>query len=336
METIELRKNSNQRDFSFDVARSICILEVVCLFHMTNYLNSDEVSPLVLKFLGNWTAASLAVFTFMSGFFLGRYVIDRPSDVLHFYVNRFKRFWILYFIASFLLYLVSYIAGQPWYPSLTNLVLSLVGLTIFFPPLPPTMWYMVMLMFFYFLTPFVLYFKKSVCRAKLGGAFVLIFMILYSYGWVDNRVLNYFPFYVIGLCCTQKNMKALKEYTWSILLVCLIFLLICVVWIDLFVPQFLIMLIGGLVIMTFCFFLSKNAVIRNLSNRISFASMAMYFFHRHFFLAAVIIWNLGNLQNVRSLTMPIWFCVLVVCPIIVSGCFCIQKVYNLVMKRITT
>lgn len=327
--------SNNKRDFAFDVARSICIVEIVCMLHMTNYLEKSLISDSLAHLLGFWTLASLALFTFMSGYFMGRYKLSSIRDVYVFFVNRIKRFWGLYFVASLLLYVASSVAGQPWYESFPNFLLSLLGLTIFFQPLPPTLWYMVMLMFFYLITPLLLLFKTTIYRASIGVIILLLFVFMNQNAWVDNRVLLYFPFYVIGLCCNQRVVDVIKDNAAAILCVCIILILYHWLIDDSVSWGYLYMIIGGSVIITISSLLSTNKKVRYISARISFASMAMYFFHRHFYLASVIIWNVGNLHNVRNLTMPLWFCVLIVCPIIFIGSYYIQILYDSVLAKCT-
>ena len=198
------------RDYLFDVSRALCIIEIVCLWHITNYLDVD-ISRSFTEIGGCLTIAVLGFFTFMSGYFLKNKKIENANDIICFYYARIKRFWLLYFIASSVLYATSTLAGQPWYPSFTNFVLSLFGLTIFIMPLPPTLWYMVMLIFFYILTPFLLFVRHYKLRLVVVIAIYFLLICLHSRGYLDGRLLTYYPMYVLGLLLPNKFVDMIKN-----------------------------------------------------------------------------------------------------------------------------
>ena len=60
---------------------------------------------------------------------------------------------------------------------------------------------------------------------------------------------------------------------------------------------------------------------------------AMYLFHRHFFLGLLIFYNFNSLGNIREATYPIWFAYLVVCPCIIIGSYCLQRIYDYAINR---
>ena len=90
---------------------------------------------------------------------------------------------------------------------------------------------------------------------------------------------------------------------------------------------------GLIVIIGLSELMTKSAIVRKVGSFISYSSLSMYFFHRHFYLAIVLFWNIGTVGNIREATFPIWFAYLVASPIIIFGCYMIQRVYDGVVMR---
>ena len=324
---------TKERDLTFDVARALCILEIVCIAHLMDYIDRTIMPERFFSILGYVTATVLGTFSFISGYFLKKYKIENASDVGKFFLVRFKRFWILYFIASLLLYVASSCVGQPWYLSITNFILSLIGLSVFFRPLPSTLWFMVMLMFFYLITPLILAFRNKGQRVVVAVTVFVALVALGYKGWVDARVLCYYPMYALGLLLDVRvvdfiKMNALLSILGSVIVVVIMYLL-------LYGSQFYLLLIcvaGLIAIIGLSELMVKSTLIRKAGSFVSYSSMSMYFFHRHFYLALVFLWNIGAVGNIREATFPIWFAYLIVCPIIIFGCYTIQWGYDKIMK----
>ncbi len=321
------------RDITFDIARSLCIVEIVFFLHATNYLDVTTLPDITIPILLSLTSATLVTFTFMSGYFLNRYVIKTWSDLKRFYVNRIKRFWILYFIASSILFVATSVAGQPWFDSFSNFVLSLVGLTVFCGPLPGTLWYMVILMFFYVITPIFQSMRYLTWKVCLGIVFILLFWLLYSEGILVKQAFFFFPFYLLGLLCPHDFMEYLKRKANIVLPLCTILLIIVLIVVaDKMVLQSFEKLLGGIVIIMASSLLSRYSMICRAANVISYSSLAMYLFHRHFYLAAIVLYHYPAINNANDLVVPLWFLYGIICPCILIGCYLIQRVYDRMMK----
>lgn len=325
---------TKQRDLTFDVARAICILEIVCLAHLMDYIDRTIMPERFFSILGYVTAAVLGTFSFISGFFLKKHKIENGSDVGKFFLVRFKRFWILYFFASLSLYVASACVGQPWYPSISNFILSLIGLTVFFQPLPATLWFMVMMMFFYLVTPLILVLRRRGLRIAVAATIFVVLVALGCKGWVDDRVLCYYPMYALGLLLDVRIVDFIKRNA----LLAILGSGVGLTLVSLLVygsPYYslLVCVVGLIAIIGLSELMAKKAVVGKVGSFVSYSSLSMYFFHRHFYLAIVFLWNIGAVGNIREATFPIWFAYLVVCPIIIFGCYTIQRVYDGIVKR---
>ena len=323
----------NKRDITFDIARSLCILWIVGVWHLKDYLNLDGVDG-EMMFAGELVTTSvLGAFTFISGFFLKKYKIETVGDAMFFYKKRLLRFWILYLIATTSIYIASMVGGTPWFDSPASFVLSLLGLSVFFPPLPRTFWYISMLMFFYLCTPLMLFPRKRKARMVLYIIMEALFIILWLTGVTEDQCMLYFPMYALGMLVNGKQVNMVKSWKWGVVLCTPVLLglsllirhhhLVFACWEILSLP--LLIVLSDL--------LSKSKWVCSAGRIVSYASMNMYLFHRHFYLFAVIMLNLHSLHNIREAEIPAWVGVLVVLPVIILFSYFLQKVYDSIASR---
>lgn len=179
-----------KRNILFDIIRGLCVLEIVGYFHMFDYSTFTFTKDRFGSFI---TIGVLAMFTFMSSYFwCQKQIIDKKK----FYLNRLQRFYIPFFISLSILFAVNFI------PSFKIYILSILGLSGLFPPMPRTLWYIDMLIIFYLLTPYL----QSKADNSLHNRYYLrhilcfvLFLILTLFCGADNRMAIYFPFYSLGL-----------------------------------------------------------------------------------------------------------------------------------------
>ena len=324
------------RDVTFDMARSLCILWIVGVWHLKDYVCLDGVSENVMHAGDVVTTAALGAFTFMSGFFLKKYKMRTVSDALLFYRKRLLRFWVLYFVASASIYVASIAGGSPWFASPTSFVLSLLGLSVFFPPLPSTFWYISMLMLFYLMTPLLLVPRKRAWKIVLYAAVEAILAILWLAGATDDQCMLFFPMYALGMLVSNKDVDKVKARRWWVVVCVSVLLMLSLqighkhiallCWQVLALP--LLIVLSDL--------LAKNRIIRWVGQKVSYASMNMYLFHRHVFLFSVLALNVGSLHNIREAVMPLWVAVLVVVPVITVFSYFLQKAYDSMVSKYCT
>ena len=97
---------NNNRIVSLDVARTLCAVWIVCIWHMNQYLETDiklfgtgcERLPFLII-----TNGVLALFTFISGYFASKNEIASINDALEFYRKRVMRFGIPLLVSCILL-----------------------------------------------------------------------------------------------------------------------------------------------------------------------------------------------------------------------------------------
>ena len=113
---------------------------IVAYWHLCEYLGIDCNNAIS----STLTHSVLATFTLFSGFFLGQKAITAHE----FYKKRLLRFYPLFFLACLLMFI-----GGGGIKSFLQFLMSITGLSVFWLPQPPTLWYMAMLMVFYVITP---------------------------------------------------------------------------------------------------------------------------------------------------------------------------------------
>ena len=206
--------NKSSRDLTFDIARALCMLWIIGVWHIFDYIDHSEVLKTNLDVV---TMSVLACFTFISGYFLGK----KYSPPLTFYYNRFKRFYVLFVVACILMLCKN------------QFILSVTGLCNFILPQPYTLWYMAMLLLFYIVTPFILAGggKSTKLQLLLRGLTTWVMLRVFQYfDMMDVRVPYYFLFYILGLMTTKPIYeKAMNCKYWLLGLSCLTVILCMVI-----------------------------------------------------------------------------------------------------------
>lgn len=310
------------RDFAFDLLRTICSLWIVGCWHLLDYLPNDahfEIGDSI-------TTTALAAFIFMSGFFLQKYTFVDLNDCYSFYKKRFLRFYILYTLSIVTLIVGGVIVGNSWFASKEQIMLSFLGLSTVFTPSPATIWFMSMLMFFYILTPLIVYNRNMMRSFSIATTIYLIFIVLHIVELLDYRMLIYFPIYMLGLYTSKQRIINQN--------ICLLFLV--VVWlifalanVDYIFVEVIMSIVGVWVLINFVVYISKYlekvSFIVKIVNALSYLSLCLYLFHRQIF---EVLRQLCNQLDI-TITYPILFCML--CIAIVAS-FTIQKSYDMFCK----
>lgn len=277
----------------FDIARALCALHIIIAWHGVMYFWPDSV---VIKIGTPITIAALSCFTFLSGL-----LNNLKEGNISFYKNRAKRLYLPFVISYFMLIAI----GLNEF-SLKYTLLSLTGLSCFAGGQPNTLWYICMLLIFYAITPLLLQNcnrltnggrKKIALRG--GGLFLILYIINNLVSSFDTRILYYFPFYILGLLFHPKilfnlidSLKNVNAYLCGgIALFGLTILFsaynntsysiidLCINWSYGFWGVILILLSSKI--------LSPIPHAITLFNKISYASMFAYMFHRVVFFLCI-------------------------------------------------
>lgn len=312
-----------------DNARAICMLWIVGFWHMMSYWNKVLFDANIIAVFQIITWIFLSLFTYLSGYFMSRYVFKHKQDVVLFYKRRFKRFYLLYVLSCTTL-LIAGISlhklgkGSYWFGDGISYLLSLVGLGTFYPNPPSTLWFFSMLICFYLITPLLRWNKSLVCMGMVS--FIALSLMCISLSWGgDLRNIQYFPFYIMGLlnCINLNKMGA------RIPIICFVGLFLSIIiqvkygfWNNIIIIMLLSLL--GLVIVLFLFKVTQNTQIDKILFPISFASMNAYLFHRQICGLFKIIIPIEYVSPI--LTTIIYL------PVIFLVSFYMQKIYDKFIK----
>lgn len=273
----------NKRNYTYDLLRVLCMIWIVCFWHLTDYYHGTKFYDVIHGTkLSIIVYIALAAFTFLSGFFLGRYKIHSISDAISFYKKRFCRVYFLFLISLVTLYFTAHpIPGNVYISGIKCLIYSAIGLSMIKTPAPSTLWFMEMLLLFYAFTPPLLWVKAK-CN-KLIVVLICCGLIAVMYelrGLYDERLLKYAPYYLIGLLMGVDRLKHFMESKFKMIL---IVAFIIALLMDKRELATFFGLGTVLVLINYFRWVENNDSFRKLISILSTASFAAYLFHRQLY-----------------------------------------------------
>ena len=309
------------RNSTIDIARGLAMLYIIAFWHLSGY--SEVFIVPYGEFLKN---ASLGLFMFVSGYLLGaKYKIHSVKDAWQFITKRLLRLYPLYALSLFLFWLHSAISTK-------TLVCSLLGISSFFPPQPPTLWFVSMLLVFYVVFVFLSGRKtqhKIIISALL---YVCLFLLYYSNKAIDHRILYYFPCFFIGMIVSDHPLSKWKKGWFFVVSLCIFLLGVWLIdsrTISVFVlMRGVISLTGGFLFIFLAYWLSASQVIAKVFIPLSYASMAAYMFHRQIIsFIRFIYWPEPSMWRVI-------FLYFVCIPVVLVAGYVIQFCYDKLIKKL--
>lgn len=319
-----------ERDVVYDAVRAICMLWIVGFWHFGNYLpEAYQYSEALLHIGEIITLGVLATFAFISGLFLSRYKFDCIGDVLYFYKKRITRFFFLFFLAVISMYIAGLLFHQHFFESLKQVVLCLLGLGSFYTPFVRTFWYISMMMFFYLITPLLLYPHNILFKLANSTLLVLLLIIVSYFNFieVDERLIVFLVFYCAGLLIPKKNVDQLKKVYFLAAAILVLLFPVNTIWQGIITDVLIFIFL-----VSFANLLCKLRLNKVLS-WISYSSMSAYLFHRHIMLSFVFLFSLIFGTSLGEAFIPLWSVIIVIPTVFVFSYF-IQKCYDIMYKRI--
>ena len=252
--------------------------------------------------------------------------INSLDDAIHFYKKRIKRFYLLFLFSCISLYVIHLFADQVGFiVSIKQLICTITGLSCFIAPMPLTLWYFSMMIFFYIITPLVN--AQKTIKKKVLVCFALYAFLVFTNAFfeTDERVLLYFPIYCIALIkpgsIDIKSRFSLRRCLFA-LIGGAIATLVNVLWQSNYCTKLVPIIFGAVCIIEISKLFTMNKT-ENLFRKISFVSMCAYLFHRQFFGAVQFVFG--------KIPAPIAYCI--VLPIFLICCYCVQMGYDIIVNR---
>lgn len=313
------------RDIKYDIARSLAMIWIVGVYHLSEYINQPLHEQQWARVI---TWGCLGTFTFISAYFLtGKNELKRKDQILTFYKKRVKRFYPLFVLSALTMLLIGFnTSEQTWK--------GLLGISTFCAPQINTLWYISMLMTFYLLTPFL---QQGTIVHKLFKyitiiTIVILFKIIFHTG-VDNRFFYYFTVYMIGVICARHASSMLEHNLYSSrwLQICGWLIYITCITIIMIKPDMpILMMIAGIISIYLLLTLSKQITkfpkLNRLTQFFSYGSMAAYLFHRQIYYIGL---SIPGMQGANSHTLL--YLIFIVLPIIFIISYYIQLYYDRLM-----
>lgn len=283
-----MNANNRNRIIGFDIARAASIL-IVVLYHSLGYGCAYYYSY-VIKTIG---FASLAIFTFLSGFLLASRIDLQSCSFMDFMKRRLLRIWPLFFISSVILCLMGY---NNWFPT----VKAWFGLSCLWRPAPRTIWYVGMLIFLYANTLFwakggiIKQILKFMVTMGIVASIQLVFHV------VDVRTFYYAPVYFLGIVFGQYYYQQFFSFITTPKLVVLLLVLFLAILIVQMKSHRILLLwgntyVGMVALMSMYVYLGEkwkdNKRLVSTVSMLSYASFCIYLFHRQVFAFLLMIWR---------------------------------------------
>lgn len=156
----------------------------------------------------------------------------------------------------------------------------------------------------------------------------VIFVFVVGYFYADQRLIMYFPFYVLGLNLSNKTVEKIMNLP-ILLLSIAVFVGFCFIGSDNFILQIVQAMAGVCAVLSF----SKLVYNDKIQNPVAFiaeASMCAYLFHRPIYSVFTVV--LG--KSMPSYYMPIHIAILAVFVLFITSYF-VQQFYNRILNQIT-
>ncbi len=280
--------SKSNRIESIDIARSLCMLYIIGIWHLKEYTNYIDYIYVFGEYI---TEACLGFFMIISGYLLSKKnIFYNSKSIIFFLKKRFIRLYPLFCISLFFMVLIGKI--NPFVALKTAFFIS-----VFSPPFPWTLWFVSMLFLFYFLLPFIssqkitIYGNKRIERRVLITKICILFILLYIVSFlikIDNRILYLFPCFSFGVIISKNNniKKYINFYFAIIAFLCFVFIErkiqnllqeeVNLQWII----KFPLAMFGSIIIYDISDNLAKIKTIVKLLKPVSYASLCCYLFHR--------------------------------------------------------
>ena len=330
------------RDYRFDVVRVVCMTYLIAFFHLYGYVYTGTSTTIFYSASTAMAHACLGLFTFASGYLLGKkYCFGQQGnvDLWKFYKKRILRVFPLFVVSSILLWLIGFNTAA----ATLN---GLLCISPFVNPKPLTTYYIPVILWCYLVTPLISRQRLSWRVYSSLTLFGLLLIARWMFPSIDNRFVFDVLFYFVGVVTApgfdwRFNIPYGSFVKSGIILVFLFLLAFVSIYASfLYHPLFQMVLgaAGVFVILFVCEALSKSLFAGQDSKAngsfackvvgfVSYASMACYMFHRFFYWGAEKIWNPSD-ASVKWLYMAA-----VVYPVIVVSSYAIQKLYDAFVKR---
>jgi peptidoglycan/LPS O-acetylase OafA/YrhL len=326
------RKNTvapadNDKSLSIELLRAACVLYIVGFWHLMDYTHGFGGANNAVTV--RLTVTVLGLFTFLSGYLLARSPMRlRAPELKRFYAKRLLRIYPLYLLA-----LLAF-----WALGIADRGIALkaaLGISMVYGPPPSTLWFITMILVFYLIAPLLIALREATARFLLASLAILAVAVLFGHAASgDIRIAQYFPAFALGIWRANHGRRASARAclaataaaaaAWGLSLAFPV---------D---PQFSLWAMplatfGALAVFLLAsrLPLSRDAALVRAAAMVSYASFAMYLFHR------VVYKGLHALFDPASATLGLAYLLLVCLPVVIAAALLVQWAYDRSLRRAT-
>lgn len=318
------------REYRLDVVRVICMTYLIMFFHLYGYIYPQGRIPFYTPACTAMAHACLGLFTFVSGYLLGKkYCFGQQgnTDVWAFYKKRILRIIPLFVLSSIALWLIGFNDTD----ATRN---GLLCISPFFDPKPKTTYYIPIILWCYLVTPLI---SKRGLRWRFLGCLSLFMMLLvarFLFPSIDSRFVFDVFFYFVGVvyasCFDREPNTSYSTLIKTFAVLVFVLLMVIVINCSLLYTtsrQMTVGAIGVFVVLFVCEGINKLGCHR-FFYKVSYASMACYMFHRFFYWVGELVWNPSD-TTIKWIYMAG-----LVFPVMIVLSYLIQKTYDSITKRL--
>ncbi|MBW8191632.1 acyltransferase [Neiella marina] len=308
---------------SIDYLKAIAVLYIVGYWHLFNY--TEHYPGYYTLYTLMLAKTVLGLFALVSGFFISKSI--SRGTISGFYIKRVARIYPLYLLSVAVFWVAGLITSE-------SALASTMSLSMFWGEAPMTLWFISMIMSFYLFAPALKWAGRSkLSYVAFGFAVITALIGIYELmpegpAGVDFRVILYFPCFAAGFYLGR--FKIQQHLAWSFAIG-----LAAVMLLSLLKGEFreyrevAFVLLSALATFGLVYRMESWLPDWKVVAWLSYASFAMYLFHRPLFSAAKALFfpeaavhQLVYLVGVLSL-------------LIVPASYLIQKLSDHVMRRLT-
>ncbi len=302
---------------------------IVGFWHMIGYTKAIQNYKNIITYRLTWVI--LATFVFVSGYFIGKNSIElHKQTLISFYLKKVMRIYPLYFLS---ILVFTYFGLSDFKTSIKAFFL----VSMFVKPSPPTLWFITMIMFFYVISPFLIFVCKNIKKIKIIVIYLIVSLLLMLYYYftklLDLRFIVYLPAFIFGIFVAVNDEQSI-----STKLVILASVVGALISFFLNTPhKQLNMLFSTLLVTSASFFLFnvfrkmsfKNTKIMASIILLSYSSYCMYLFHRPIYII------LKKLYFPNSLFLQLLYLIVIGLPCIFILSLYLQKFYDKSNRMLT-
>jgi peptidoglycan/LPS O-acetylase OafA/YrhL len=315
------------RNIAADYLRVVSILYIVGIWHLFGEYGHPADWLFKNRPAEHITVLSLATFCLLSGFFLAGHRISSLADARQFYASRFLAIYGPLVLASLLFLIVGLSHSNA-----TIKGMFLIGML--YEPSAHTLWFANMIVLFYLLAPALIALcrRTSAFLALCGLVLLVLGTFEYATGWLDARLILYFPVFAAGILLGGRNL--LTDMRTSLAAAALAVIGICIsAGVDVSAIEFDLRLIPWAVGSAVCiasvtFTIGGNWKGTKLLAFLAEASFFIYLLHRPIYK---IVTRQIPLQSPWAITAEL---VLFALPLTIALAWLAQKTYTRLLERV--